>query len=42
MGTAIGASLLLSVVWCVLIAFVGFRWGMKLYERGPLTSTRPG
>ena len=33
MGTAIGKSSLLSVVWCVLIAFVGFRWGLKLYDR---------
>ena len=33
MGTAIGKSALLSVVWCVLIAFVAFRWGLKLYNR---------
>jgi ABC-2 type transport system permease protein len=33
MGTAIGKSALLSVAWCVLIAFVGFRWGLKLYNR---------
>ena len=35
LGTAIGNSALLTAVWCVVIAFVGFRWGMKLYERGP-------
>jgi ABC-2 type transport system permease protein len=33
MGTAIGRSALLSVAWCVLIALVGFRWGLKLYNR---------
>ena len=33
MGTPIGKSALLSVAWCVLIAFVGFRWGLKLYNR---------
>jgi ABC-2 type transport system permease protein len=33
MGTAIGKSALLSVVWCALIAFVGFRWGLRLYNR---------
>ena len=33
MGTAIGTSALLSVAWCVLIAFVGFRWGLRLYNR---------
>jgi ABC-2 type transport system permease protein len=35
MGTAIGTSVVLTVVWCLAIAFVGFRWAMKLYERAP-------
>jgi ABC-2 type transport system permease protein len=35
MGTRIGDSALLTVAWCLLIAFVGFRWAMKLYNRGP-------
>ena len=33
LGTAIGNSALLTVAWCVVIAFIGFRWGMKLYNR---------
>ncbi len=35
MGTAIGSSALLSAAWCALIGLVGYRWAMKLYERGP-------
>ena len=38
MGTAIGNSALLTVVWCVLIALVGARWSLKLYHRGPSPS----
>jgi ABC-2 type transport system permease protein len=38
MGTSIGNSALLSAVWCASIAFVGFRWAMKLYDRGPSSS----
>lgn len=38
MGTAIGNSALLSAVWCALIGLIGFRWSMKLYERGPARS----
>lgn len=38
MGTAIGNSALLSAVWCALIGLVGFRWSMKLHERGPARS----
>jgi ABC-2 type transport system permease protein len=38
MGSAIGNSALLSAVWCALIGLVGFRWAMKLYERGPARS----
>ncbi len=35
MGTAIGNSALLSVGWCVVLALVGYRWAMKLYNRDP-------
>jgi ABC-2 type transport system permease protein len=35
MGTRIGNSALLTVAWCLLIAMVGSRWAMKLYNRGP-------
>ena len=35
MGTAIANAALLSVAWCALIALIGFRWAMRLYERGP-------
>jgi ABC-2 type transport system permease protein len=38
MGTAIGNSALLSAGWCALIGLVGFRWAMRLYERGPARS----
>jgi ABC-2 type transport system permease protein len=33
MGTPIGSSALLAVAWCVAIAFLGFRWALKLYDR---------
>jgi len=33
MGTAIGNSALLSVVGCVLIALVGFRWALRFNNR---------
>ena len=35
LGTAIGNSALLTVAWCALIALVGYRWAMKLYNRDP-------
>jgi ABC-2 type transport system permease protein len=35
MGTAIGTSAALSVVWCLAIGVVGYAWAMKLYERAP-------
>jgi ABC-2 type transport system permease protein len=38
MGAPIGNSALLSVGWCAVIALVGFRWSMSLYERGPARS----
>jgi ABC-2 type transport system permease protein len=38
MGTPIRNSGLLSVGWCALITFIGFRWAMKLYDRGPARS----
>ncbi|MET0887270.1 MAG: hypothetical protein ABWX92_12555 [Mycetocola sp.] len=34
-GHAIGNSALLTVAWCALIALVGYRWAMKLYNRDP-------
>jgi ABC-2 type transport system permease protein len=33
LGTAIGNSALLAVAWCAVIALVGYRWAMKLYNR---------
>jgi ABC-2 type transport system permease protein len=38
MGTPIGNSALLSAVWCALIGLVGYRWAIRLYERGPARS----
>jgi ABC-2 type transport system permease protein len=35
MGTPIDNSAWLTFGWCVAIGFVGWRWGMKLYERPP-------
>ena len=35
LGTAIGNSALLTVAWCALIALIGYRWAMKLYNRDP-------
>jgi ABC-2 type transport system permease protein len=35
MGTAIGTSAVLTVVWCAVIGAFGFWWSMRLYERGP-------
>jgi ABC-2 type transport system permease protein len=34
MGTPIGNSGLLAIGWCVAIALVGARWGLRLYDRG--------
>jgi ABC-2 type transport system permease protein len=35
LGSGIGESVVLTLAWCAAITFVGFRWAMKLYERGP-------
>jgi ABC-2 type transport system permease protein len=35
LGTAIGNGALLTVAWCALIALVGYRWALKLYNRDP-------
>jgi ABC-2 type transport system permease protein len=35
LGTAIGKSAVLTVVWCAAIGVFGFWWSMRLYERGP-------
>jgi ABC-2 type transport system permease protein len=35
LGTPIGDSGVLAVAWCVAIAFIGYLWAMKLYERPP-------
>jgi ABC-2 type transport system permease protein len=35
LGTAIGNSALLTATWCALIALVGYRWAMRLYNRDP-------
>ena len=35
LGTEIGASGLLSVGWCTLIAALGFVWSRSLYKRDP-------
>ena len=35
LGTAIGYSALLTVAWCALIALIGYRWALKLYNRDP-------
>jgi ABC-2 type transport system permease protein len=35
MGTPIGNSAWLAVVWCLILTAVGFRWAMHLYERQP-------
>ena len=35
LGTAIGNSALLAVGWCILIALVGYRWALRLYNRDP-------
>ena len=34
-GTEVLNSALLTVAWCALIALVGYRWAMKLYNRDP-------
>ncbi len=40
MGTQIGASALLGVVWCALIGLVGYSWAMRLYNRDPSRHVR--
>jgi ABC-2 type transport system permease protein len=32
LGTAIGDSALLAVVWCLGIALISYRWALKLYN----------
>lgn len=33
LGTPVGADLLLSIGWCVVIAAAGYVWSMSIYER---------
>ncbi len=40
MGTQIGTSALLGVVWCALIGLVGYGWAMRLYNRDPSRQVR--
>ena len=35
LGTAIGNSAFLTVAGCAIVALVGYRWEMKLYNRDP-------
>lgn len=35
-GTPVGQSALVSVLWCVAIALVGYMWARRLYEREPI------
>ena len=35
MGTSIGNSAIISVVWCAAITLVGYLWAKKLYNRDP-------
>jgi ABC-2 type transport system permease protein len=35
LGTPIGNNAWLAVGWCVVLAVVGYRWAMRLYERQP-------
>jgi ABC-2 type transport system permease protein len=35
LGTAIGNSALMTFAWCALIALIGYRWALKLYNRDP-------
>jgi ABC-2 type transport system permease protein len=40
MGTRIGTSALLAVVWCALIGLAGCGWAMRLYNRDPSRRVR--
>ena len=35
MGTPIGTSGLLAVVWCAIFTLVGYRWAMRMCNRDP-------
>jgi len=35
LGTAIGSSAVLAVVWCTGLALVGYIWARRLYDRDP-------
>ena len=35
LGTAIGSSAVLSVVWCTGLTLVGYVWARRLYDRDP-------
>ena len=35
MGTPIGNGAVLTFAWCAVLTFIGARWGLSLYNRGP-------
>jgi ABC-2 type transport system permease protein len=38
LGTPIGSSAVLTIAWCAVITFIGARWAIRLYDRGPSRS----
>lgn len=40
MGTPIGSDAIVAFAWCTVIAFVGYRWALRLYDRDPTRQVR--
>lgn len=36
LGTPVGSSALIAVVWSIAFSIAGYLWAMKLYDRDPI------
>jgi ABC-2 type transport system permease protein len=40
MGTPVGSEAIAAFAWCAVIALVGYRWALRLYDRDPTRQVR--
>jgi ABC-2 type transport system permease protein len=40
MGTPVGNDAVIALVWCAIIAFLGYRWALRHYDRDPTREVR--
>jgi ABC-2 type transport system permease protein len=40
MGTPVGSDAAIAIAWCLVIAFFGYRWSMRMYDRDPTRHVR--